>query len=529
MSERYTRLFSLQENLYQVDSPVIIRAGALLKDNINGNVLAQLKFENITSKAIKALTVSVKPLDIKKDPLGESVTFQYLDLNQGRGTQFGAKVPVTLPNSGTRYFEAGVTEVVFEDLSVWHGSVDSWEPLEEPVKLSGEWDSELQKQFLLDFNHQAVYECRAVMDLWYCTCGAINHRQEEKCCSCGLMPDFMKNLDMNELKLHRDKRLEQERIAAEKEKMQQEEQRRQEEERRAAEKAEEERQHKKKVTIAVAAAVCVVAFILFMNFGVPAIKYHSAEKLAEAGSYDEAKAAFEALGDYSNSEEMVLEMRYQMACNLIDAGQYKKAEDAFEELNDYRNSQDMVVEVQYQVACVSMDAGFYKQAVEALEKLTEYKDVQDKIDEAKYGYILANKDYKDYTTREYLYDLKSKGYKDSEQIYKDLTKWKVEFYAMGEAPNGDNDKDYVRCGYYWFFFFKIVNGPSDVKTKLTAKTLFPDGITNTCKMEDEFSVGDTSALKVSYAGKHQNGEVKVELYDAQGRCVGEGSIEVRES
>ena len=492
MSERYTRLFSLQENLYQVDSPVIIRAGALLKDNINGNVLAQLKFENITSKAIKALTVSVKPLDIKKDPLGESVTFQYLDLNQGRGTQFGAKVPVNLPDAGTRYFEAGVTEVVFEDLSVWHGSVDSWEPLEEPVKLSGEWDSELQKQFLLDFNHQAVYECRAAKDLWYCTCGAINHRQEEKCCSCGLTPDFMKNLDMNELKLHRDERLEQERIAAEKEKMQQEEQKRQEEERQAAERAEEERQHKKKVTIAVAAAVCVVAFILFMNFGVPAIKYHSAEKLAEAGSYEEAKAAFEALGDYSNSEEMVLEMRYQMACDLIDTGNYEEA-------------------------------------IEALEELAEYKDIQDKINEAKYGYILANKDYDDYTTREYLDDLIIKNYKDSKKIYKDLTKWKAECFEISYSnqPQGKSISA-AKVGRYCYFHFKLSGGPAGGELVPYVKTFYPDGYVQKWKFQQSYYDGAELCVTTGFSTDSPRGNIMVFLYDEEMNELCSASIPVIE-
>ena len=45
MEERYTRLFSLPENLYSAGAPVMIAAGALLKDNQTGKVLAQLKAE----------------------------------------------------------------------------------------------------------------------------------------------------------------------------------------------------------------------------------------------------------------------------------------------------------------------------------------------------------------------------------------------------------------------------------------------------------------------------------------------------
>ena len=59
MSERYTKVFSLPENLYTESSPVIISAGALLKDNISGKMLAQLKLKNIGKKIIKAVTVKI--------------------------------------------------------------------------------------------------------------------------------------------------------------------------------------------------------------------------------------------------------------------------------------------------------------------------------------------------------------------------------------------------------------------------------------------------------------------------------------
>ena len=52
MSERYSRLFSLSENLYAEGAPVLIAAGALLKDNETGKVLAQLKLRSISDKKI---------------------------------------------------------------------------------------------------------------------------------------------------------------------------------------------------------------------------------------------------------------------------------------------------------------------------------------------------------------------------------------------------------------------------------------------------------------------------------------------
>ena len=39
MAERYTRLYTLPENLYTEGAPLVIAAGALLKDNQTGKVL----------------------------------------------------------------------------------------------------------------------------------------------------------------------------------------------------------------------------------------------------------------------------------------------------------------------------------------------------------------------------------------------------------------------------------------------------------------------------------------------------------
>ena len=44
MSERYSRLFTLANNLYSGGSPVLIAAGALSKSHQTGRVIAQLKY-----------------------------------------------------------------------------------------------------------------------------------------------------------------------------------------------------------------------------------------------------------------------------------------------------------------------------------------------------------------------------------------------------------------------------------------------------------------------------------------------------
>ena len=115
MSERYSRLFTLPENLYTVGSPVVIAAGTLLKDNQTGKVVAQLKLRSISDKVIKAVKVSLNLFDTAGNPIGNAVDYEYLDLDVSRDTEFGQKNPVLVAESKARSYEVTVTEVVFAD------------------------------------------------------------------------------------------------------------------------------------------------------------------------------------------------------------------------------------------------------------------------------------------------------------------------------------------------------------------------------------------------------------------------------
>lgn len=111
MSERYTNLFALPKKLYLNNAPVLIAAGALLKDTETGKVLAQLKIQNIQNNTIKAATVKIVPLDTVGKPLGNEVEHLYLDLNAARDMDFGKKVPLLLPDPATRSFSVSIASV----------------------------------------------------------------------------------------------------------------------------------------------------------------------------------------------------------------------------------------------------------------------------------------------------------------------------------------------------------------------------------------------------------------------------------
>ncbi len=207
MDEKYSRLFNLQQCLYSESSPVIITTGTLLKDNQSGKVLVQLKLQNVSDKAIKAVTVSIVPLDTAGRPLGNPVSYQYLDLNAQRGDNFAQKSPVVLPDASTRAFSVTVEEVIFADNSVWNGSGKIWEAIESPKSLDELGDAELIKQFKLKYGAESKNMLSEQKDIWFCTCGCMNYSGEAECRRCGNKLDELRKLDMAELETAKAERL----------------------------------------------------------------------------------------------------------------------------------------------------------------------------------------------------------------------------------------------------------------------------------------------------------------------------------
>ena len=185
MSERYLKLFSLEENLYIPGSPVLIAAGALLKDTQTGRILGQLKLQSISDQSIKAATVALVPLDTVGNPLGEPVSYQYLDLKVTRDAYWGSQDPIRFSDPSTRAYTASVKEVIFSDNSIWTAPNSAWKALPAKTTLETQLnDFELATQYKMHFGLDCQYTYQTAEDLWYCPCGAVNHQGESVCHAC---------------------------------------------------------------------------------------------------------------------------------------------------------------------------------------------------------------------------------------------------------------------------------------------------------------------------------------------------------
>lgn len=209
MSERYTKLFTLPENLYTEGAPVVVSAGALLKDNQTGKVLAQLKIKNITNKAIKAAKIRITPFDTVENPLDEELEHEHLDLNVQRDDEFGQKAPIIFANASTRSFSVCVNEVIFSDNSIWNYNGGEWYSLsvQESLEKVLNDDRQLVKQYKIEYGKQCKFGVVEDRDLWLCSCGNINHNNEGTCHKCGCELETLKSVDIAELEEKKNARL----------------------------------------------------------------------------------------------------------------------------------------------------------------------------------------------------------------------------------------------------------------------------------------------------------------------------------
>ena len=184
MSERYSRLFSLPAQLYTNGAPVIIEAGTLLKDNQTGHIIAQLKLTNIDDRIIKAVKVRIAPRDTVGRSLGDAITFDYLDLAAKRDDSFGQKNAIRMSDNATRSYQVAVTEVSFDDNSIWSGENTGWEALPGNKNLLEELrDPELVKQYQIKYGAKTDFYPFRTHDLWRCACG--NYCTGRFCEKCG--------------------------------------------------------------------------------------------------------------------------------------------------------------------------------------------------------------------------------------------------------------------------------------------------------------------------------------------------------
>ncbi len=413
MAERFEKKYSLPNALYADDAPLIISTGALLMDSLSKKNLVQLKFKNISDKEISTVRVSVSALNESGEVLGNAAEYSYTGLAAEREAEFGQKAGIAMPSAEAVSFSASVLRVDFSDGSAWDGTGSVWSALKSPRTLSEALgEEELAHQYAIRNGSDCTTMPEGDRGLWYCVCGAVNHDSEAKCYRCRRIYSAMKDINIPLLRSESAQRLESEK--------------KQDDEEQTKRKA-----GRKKLLIALAIAIPVIIAIIIVLCTVPRNirekeDYAAAQELLDAGKYDEAQAAFAAMGDYSDAREQAekcvpyAKATYVMECaknddvsgllllgmkrsdvadgETVSVTLYREAAKLFEALGDYKDSAEQVAaanaavdeyfvsqtKAEYDSAKALLDEGSYCAARDAFLAMDGYSNSAEMATECMY-------------------------------------------------------------------------------------------------------------------------------------------------
>lgn len=130
---------------------------------------------------------------------------------------------------------------------------------------------------------------------------------------------------------------------------------------------------------------CLVLSVCLCLCSCKSSDYKKAMALYEAGEYEQARAAFQALNEYQDIASKIaaceVEIKYVDAVMLMEAGQYEEAIATFESLAGHKDSASKIeecktamLEQKYLDAIAFRDSGKFIEAYDSLIALDGYKD-----------------------------------------------------------------------------------------------------------------------------------------------------------
>lgn len=139
-------------------------------------------------------------------------------------------------------------------------------------------------------------------------------------------------------------------------------------------------------TIAVIVVLLVLAVGLVAKFVIiPGAQYKVAMEMVQNGQYDEAIAAFEALGEYKDAVVQAKNVQqYAKGEAMMAVGDYDGAIEAYRAVRGYGDAVTKAKEAQYQKGTKLLESGNYDAAIVVYQAAGDYKDAAIKEKEAQY-------------------------------------------------------------------------------------------------------------------------------------------------
>lgn len=409
------KLYTLEAPQYLEGTPVMIPEGELLMGRISENLSVRLTLRNISDKTVIAATVRLTLFDAKAKAFPEYIEYKYDGLKAERDDFFGSRVRIPLQDGSVRSFAATVTAVAFDDYTTWRNEEEfsSVAPIQTLSDALG--DEDTVKQYAAQYGADCKYMPSSTADIWYCTCGAVNSISDDKCHSCRRKRAALEKVNLETVKTEGKVRAEAEKKAEEAARIEREEKR-------------ENNRRIYRIALVILPILLVAALVLATvpSFIRQRDAYAEAQQLLESGRFDEAQAAFEALGNYSDSAQLAsTEIPYQKAAFVFGCAEtgddsalpvlglkksdvadepdlgiflYRRAGEMFAAMGDYKDSASNIVTVNQKIEeyneslrfeayneCVSLlEDGKFLKARDAFSAMAGYKDSETMMNECLY-------------------------------------------------------------------------------------------------------------------------------------------------
>ena len=278
-----------------------------------------------------------------------------------------------------------------------------------------------------------------------------------------------------------------------------------------------------------------------------ACNYLKACELYESGEYDAALEIFSQLGSYYwgdgvNSSKMVNECNYQKAVALLEEGD-EGGYEILMDLYDYtpinssdKKPKDLLGDYLYEVAENYISEGYYEDAIEILEELkSQGEDVEDLLLSAKYGYVHANYNSSNTTTKEYLDELVAAEYNNAQEDWAELYGWikilgirglkcEIESDNYGAWIEGVQPDTLYSPDEVWYFYY-IKDSVDDAYIVKTYKN--SDEMTNSERYTDDGEYQSwywsTGAGPTAWEGTNT---LTIKIFDLDGHLLDQESITI---
>lgn len=379
-------LYESREMVFMSDLPIVLEHTTMTMDYAQDKLLACCTFRSITDKAIKAVVTQIICQDAEGHALGTPVTFRYRNLQTKRGTKFGQKISIDLPDHGTRKLRVTAQKVVFaDDTEITGGDRVFTSPA--PVLLSEHFgSSDLAAQYARETTAEAQFVPIGGGKYWFCTCGALNESFETRCHNCGCTKkQLVTALDPETLKInlscYEAQNAEAER--AEKAKAKKKQKKHNNEPSNHPEKP-KKRSRKPIIALIIVLIMLAAVGCSAIFYWIPYGDYREACAALDNGEYDQARQAFLDLDGFLDSEDMALKSLYEKGKAFLDEDRFDNAIETFENIMDYEDSAVMLNEAKYRKGCYLLENKFYTSAASVFDEISDYKDSASLLNETKY-------------------------------------------------------------------------------------------------------------------------------------------------